>query len=155
MIIFDVALHVLLVYTVVIALYVGYINDELIRQVSNLITSNFSPITISLPGLDVSVLQKLGTALTPSSCLSKNNNFLLTIAFCIWLVLALIVIISLILSNMTRAEFINILWCNAIVLIVACVIEIGFFLIIIQNYSPISKNDVYTIIQNAFKNLLK
>lgn len=149
MFLFDIALHVLLVYTVLLIMFVTYASDEIITRVNRMIMAKLPKDPIVIHTLTPDTVNKFIDLGVPSNCQQEINTFVIMVALAIWFVLAVFVLCALIISDINREEFNNILVHNAIVFLFVCCVEFLFFKFIILKYAPINHSDMSTAINQA------
>jgi len=140
----------LLVYTVILVLFVGYASDEVVQKMNKMVLSHMADSSVALNGVPKDYVNKIIMLGIPSNCMTQTNHYVIMLAIAIWFVLAIFVICSLIVSNLTREQFRNILGHNAIVFVAVCCIELLFFTKIIMHYAPVTNTDVYNIMHKGF-----
>ena len=153
MFVFDVCLHMFLVYSALFVIFLTYGIHETTSRVKHLIIDKFSPIVIKYT-IPIDVRDKLVELGVPSTCQKANNSRLLHVGISIWLGFFILVLSSTMFANITKEGIQHVIIQNAVIFTFVLILEILFINSVILKFTPITNAEISdTLDTSIMKNL--
>jgi Ni,Fe-hydrogenase I cytochrome b subunit len=148
MLLFDVSLHMLLVYCVLFVIFLVYGKNEVAHRVQDIVIANMKSVLAS-KSVPENVRMKLLALGIPSTCHASINQKVTMQGLCILLVFVCILIASLLVTDVNLDELKQVLIQNAIIFVVVVLLELLFIKFVILKYTVITTAEIEATLREA------